>query len=706
MESVETSRAAGASCTDIPPAADTLGPTSKVEGTSSAAAQDMPSFHLKCRLCLHVMPMYNSMPVRVRVSHASQPHVQGMGMMPPATSGTQDEGTVFMDAHMVPGVTVEQAIGNVVHNMPFSMSQQELQLRRMIPDTVIICMGRKMAHFEGPVDKTTGCLDVDHVFTPRILSDQHLSKIQSRYDPEDPEMKVRDCVSISVYMSSIDPVSGDVFSHLLASGALALDALVEHSRNVSTPGRMDHIPMFRNPVLHPAAAGMQQLACMQSAAGAPADAAAGAATASAQMQAQDHCSAIPPFEPSAAATTTTGASAKHTHHYGKHPHDPVHTNASAEFQANSALSQHDNQPYMTDYHMVLRTNFCNTFVVATVLPVWGSGDQHVAAFFNPKLEGKRPQPDPHDMPSINATLQSMDLEIERLRTGISQYVEHEKRAKGSPSINAPSPPCEFQISGHHFMPSSFRHMFDLQAIVKTQQALQQVYCMQAVMSSDAIASESNSMAYTSCSTFLQLHGLGTLFTSMTGIHYARAAPLPNPRVAQQFFAATMRMGLTPEDLCQMKAATHHDDIVAFMTAVVAGTEMDQLQAPYYFDCVLHSIMPVEETMAKADFRPVPGAIEYAPGSHDCFYKTYKITGEDGKPKEMHFRLAGSGRCPLCMRACVLVCACVYAPCPSPVGHRLMMQTFSWPQDQHCHERGFAPASRGKDTPHQGGAGGL
>jgi hypothetical protein len=153
----------------------------------------LPSFHFKGRLCLHLMPMFNNMPVRVRVPQA--PSFQGgVGMMNTqpehvgisAQQGSDGLGsTMFMDAHLVPGVTVEQAIHNTVHTMPFAMSQQELQLRRMVPETVIICMGRKMTHFEGKVDMETGCVDIDHVFTPRILKDQHLSKIQSSYDPND-----------------------------------------------------------------------------------------------------------------------------------------------------------------------------------------------------------------------------------------------------------------------------------------------------------------------------------------------------------------------------------------------------------------------------------------------------------------------------------------------------------------------------------------
>jgi hypothetical protein len=171
-----------------------------------------------------------------------------------------------------------------------------------------------------------------------------------------------------------------------------------------------------------------------------------------------------------------------------------------------------------------------------------------------------------------------------------------------------------------------------------QQALQQVYCINAVQASTAVLSEPNSMNFTSCSTMLQLHNLSACFNHLTDLHMRTAAPLPIRRISQQFFAATMRLGLTPEDLLQMKPETHAESIVTFMNAVVSGTEMDQLQAPYFFDCVIHSIMPVEECMAKADLRPVPQAIEYAPGCHDCFYKTYRISTPDGNSKEMHFRI--------------------------------------------------------------------
>ena len=52
--------------------------------------------------------------------------------------------------------------------------------------------------------------------------------------------------------------------------------------------------------------------------------------------------------------------------------------------------------------------------------------------------------------------------------------------------------------------------------------------------------------------------------------------------------------------------------------------MDQMQTPYYYDYVLHSVSPVPEVIAAADLRPVPGVIDYVQGCHDCFYRKHQI----------------------------------------------------------------------------------
>jgi hypothetical protein len=52
--------------------------------------------------------------------------------------------------------------------------------------------------------------------------------------------------------------------------------------------------------------------------------------------------------------------------------------------------------------------------------------------------------------------------------------------------------------------------------------------------------------------------------------------------------------------------------------------MDQMQTPYAYDMVLHSVMPVPEHIALANMKPIPGLIQYAPDCHDCFYRLHKI----------------------------------------------------------------------------------
>ena len=81
----------------------------------------------------------------------------------------------------------------------------------------------------------------------------------------------------------------------------------------------------------------------------------------------------------------------------------------------------------------------------------------------------------------------------------------------------------------------------------------------------------------------------------------------------QVYGAMVKCGMTPKDLVEMDASKDKDDVVAFMNTVFSGGVMDQLQTPYYYDYVMHSISPVAECIATANLKPVPGVIEYVPG---------------------------------------------------------------------------------------------
>lgn len=96
------------------------------------------------------------------------------------------------------------------------------------------------------------------------------------------------------------------------------------------------------------------------------------------------------------------------------------------------------------------------------------------------------------------------------------------------------------------------------------------------------------------------------------------------------FAAMVKSGLTSKDLMEMDATKNKEDIVAFMNTVFAAGEMDQIQTPYYYDYTLHSVQPAPECIAQAELKPVPGMLEYATGSQDCFYRLHKIYSPEEK----------------------------------------------------------------------------
>ena len=117
----------------------------------------------------------------------------------------------------------------------------------------------------------------------------------------------------------------------------------------------------------------------------------------------------------------------------------------------------------------------------------------------------------------------------------------------------------------------------------------------------------------------------------------------------QMYASMVKSGLRPSDLMEMKAATHEEDIVAFLNSVMAGGQMDQLQTPYAYDMVLHSVMPVPEHIATANLKPLPGVIEYAPECHDCHYKMHRIySTTENKFYDQWYR------CGCCTHSCALL----------------------------------------------------
>jgi hypothetical protein len=157
-------------------------------------SDELPKLRLRCRLGFHTLPMGNRL-----LMHA---------------------GNSFVDAHVMKGIKIEEAIEGVAQAMPKSMPVEELMLRRQIATSLLITMGRKITHFEGEIDPLTGTIDVDFTFTPIISNDEHLE--MHTCDPEDLERKIKDCAILRVYSASYDPKTGDKFSHLLGCQAIDL----------------------------------------------------------------------------------------------------------------------------------------------------------------------------------------------------------------------------------------------------------------------------------------------------------------------------------------------------------------------------------------------------------------------------------------------------------------------------------------------------
>jgi len=164
-----------------------------------------PSLRLRCRLLFHTMPMGNSLLMMMMTTTTTTNTATNTTPPPPPSETSslpgdsggacpqtalqpfhpqEEEKPQLVDAHQVAGISVEQAIEGVSNALPLSMPLEELMLRRQMATSVLITMGRKVTHFEGDIDPTTGTVDVDHVFQPILLEDEHLANLHvERYDP-------------------------------------------------------------------------------------------------------------------------------------------------------------------------------------------------------------------------------------------------------------------------------------------------------------------------------------------------------------------------------------------------------------------------------------------------------------------------------------------------------------------------------------------
>lgn len=110
-----------------------------------------------------------------------------------------------------------------------------------------------------------------------------------------------------------------------------------------------------------------------------------------------------------------------------------------------------------DYDFVLRTNFCNSFAVCSVLPC----------------------------NSFDAKGQQNQLQA--LRQGLATYAEEEALATKEKRVP--------DHASNLYMPSVLAHLPDIETMVKLQQGLQQMYCVQAINKADAVLTEANGLAY-------------------------------------------------------------------------------------------------------------------------------------------------------------------------------------------------------------------
>ena len=138
-----------------------------------------------------------------------------------------------------------------------------------------------------------------------------------------------------------------------------------------------------------------------------------------------------------------------------------------------------------------------------------------------------------------------------------------------------------------------------------------MYFVNGIKSKEVVLSESNSLAYASTATCLQLHGMPISFQDMSRVVRERVAHTPVQQLAVQMHSAMCSMGLSLQDMARMKKP---EQVFDFVNATVAASIQDAKQTPYKSDYILHSVTAVKKEVAEAQLQPIPGTIEYAPGS--------------------------------------------------------------------------------------------
>lgn len=263
------------------------------------------------------------------------------------------------------------------------------------------------------------------------------------------------------------------------------------------------------------------------------------------------------------------------------------------------------------YDFAVRTNFCNTFVLCTVVPfAFGAGG--VGKNLNIHMG--------REMGSQQKDVQLLKQQLHILTSSLKAYEDEENLA-----LKQNRQPVH---SDHHFMPSVLKHLPDVETMVKLQQGLQHVYCAEGIRRADAVLSEPNGLAYAQGSTYMQTHMAAMCFSDVSEMVRSRVAPIPRQQIMVQLYAAMCTMGLHASDLMDMKDSDHAFE---YIKAAVAASTMDSKQTPYYSDYIIHSVVPVEnESVALANLQPVQGFVEYAPGCSACIYKQHLMP--DGTSK--------------------------------------------------------------------------
>ena len=206
-----------------------------------------PRLRLRTRIRIITMPMGNSMPMisslAISKEAADTSHA----------STTSSSKCMVVDAHSIPGLTLESAIPQICQAVPMALSEDEIMIRQQIASKVQMTMGKNILHFEGDIDPQDGTIHIDWDIAPidpnsneriqshaifRTYSEHtYVTEEESKEEENHYRMQTGEAITTRSATTSRDKnisKKPPTFCYLLGCEPIDLCALMQHTLDINT----------------------------------------------------------------------------------------------------------------------------------------------------------------------------------------------------------------------------------------------------------------------------------------------------------------------------------------------------------------------------------------------------------------------------------------------------------------------------------------